>query len=96
MNGYASFTTGLTWFNIYWLLFAAILVMVIIFFHVRGKEVSLIYRWKAGMQELSAGRKTLLISLVILWMAAGVCILQHQGAEHLYAAENFRVFACRL
>lgn len=84
MNGYGPFTTGLTWFNIYWLLFAAILVMVIIFFHVRGKEVSLIYRWKAGMQELSAGRKTLLISLVILWMACGSFVFYNTKVLNTY------------
>lgn len=67
MNGFGPFVRGLTWFNIYWLLFALLLVVITGFFWVRGKDTAWRRRqYNAGLRYRHS-RHLALFGLMGLW-----------------------------
>src|SRR5207344_1651770 len=70
-NGFGPFVPGITWFNIYWLLFAAILSLITLFFWMRGKEQSFSFRLRNGRQSFSGRNKMMIAGFIILWVITG-------------------------
>lgn len=69
MNGFGPFVAGITWFNVYWLLFAILLAGLTVFFWVRGKDVAWGKRnYNAGLRY-RAGSKGAFFSMIGLWAA---------------------------
>ncbi|MFI5135889.1 MAG: hypothetical protein ACHQD9_08560, partial [Chitinophagales bacterium] len=71
MNHYGPYIPGLIWFNIYWILFALVLVMITLFFWMRGKEQAFSFRWRNGRQSFSGKNKMVIGGIIILWLIAG-------------------------
>ncbi|MCY7408815.1 MAG: hypothetical protein LH473_00950, partial [Chitinophagales bacterium] len=68
MNGFNPYMPSVTWFNIYWFLFCGLLVMLGIFFWVRGKETSFKNRLKGGALNFSSGYKIITLLIFIVWI----------------------------
>ncbi len=68
MNGFGPFVPGLSWFGLYWLLFALLLVALAALFWVRGNIGSVRNRWYNARLRHQAGSKPVLFSLLGLWV----------------------------
>jgi len=86
MNEYGPFIPGLVWFNIYWLLFAVLLVMVTLFFWMRGKENSLPLRWKNGLQNFRSGNKVVPGVFLGIWLLTGSFVFYNTKVLNHYDA----------
>ena len=72
MNGFGPFVPGITWFNIYWLFFAAILVALTVFFWLRGKDTAWRKRQINAGLRYHSGMRWGLFGLLGIWaIAAG-------------------------
>jgi ABC-2 type transport system permease protein len=71
MNGFGPFVPGLTWFSIYWFLFAVLLCFIIVAFYIRGKESSFRNRISAAKNSFSANKVGLGLGLVAFITCAG-------------------------
>ena len=71
MHQYALGAPGLKWYNSYWLLFAAILVMTSILFWVRGKDLNFKNRLTIAKQRFDRQLSVPFYPVLSLWMLVG-------------------------
>ncbi|MCB0582404.1 MAG: hypothetical protein KDD10_24210 [Phaeodactylibacter sp.] len=84
MNGFGPYVPGITWFNIYWLLFALILVGFAVFFWIRGKDTAWNKRsYNAGLRY-RASSKAAFFSLVGLWGGAAGFVFYNTQVLNTY------------
>jgi ABC-2 type transport system permease protein len=69
MNGFGSGLTGAFWFNLYWLLFALILLLIAGLFITRSSVSSVRARWKVARKNLSPRYALGLGAIVVVWLA---------------------------
>ncbi|MCK5057571.1 MAG: hypothetical protein KAT34_12995, partial [Candidatus Aminicenantes bacterium] len=65
MNGYGPFAQGIFFFNLYWIAFAVILILLAVLFRVRGKDTGLKIRIRKAKERLT-GRKLLVGAAALL------------------------------
>jgi ABC-type transport system involved in multi-copper enzyme maturation permease subunit len=80
MNGYSTFVSGMFWFNVYWILFCAILCLVIYAFFIRGQEISAKMRLRYAGQRL---RKSMVPVVVILSLFVACASFVYYNTEIL-------------
>lgn len=83
MNGYAPFSLGLFWFNLYWTLFCLVLGLVIYAFYVRGKETDFRTRSKFALQRLSS-KRGMLVVFVFLFVGCGAFVYYNTKVLNTY------------
>ncbi len=71
MNGFGPFVRGLTWYSIYWLLFALLLGWVIFSFYVRGKETKFSDRMKHAGSIFSKNKWMISLCLLLFILCSG-------------------------
>ena len=71
MSGYGPFASGLFWFNIYWLLFSVLLLIVALLLWVRGNETSLKARLKIAQQRFTPTVRRATLGVVTVWLLVG-------------------------
>ena len=71
MNGYGPFTSGLFWFNLYWLLFHGVLLILCTLLWVRGKETSLKARLRIARQRFTPAVRNATLAVAALWVLVG-------------------------
>lgn len=69
MNRWSVYTSGLAWFNIYWLLFCSLLSIVGILFWVRGKSLTWSQRIGIAKQRMRGNIVYLAAALGVVWLA---------------------------
>lgn len=70
MNTYGTALAGWLWFKAYWWAFATVLLVMTLFFWVRGKETNFRMRMRMATQRLRANKRLLLPALG-LWIVLG-------------------------
>lgn len=71
MNGYGPFIPGMVWFNLYWLLFSALLMLGVYAFFVRGQQQNLRSRLAEARTRISRARVPAAAMLVAFLLMAG-------------------------
>ena len=71
MNGFGPATTGLAWFNLYWLLFCGLLSLVAILLWSRGKETNLRKRLQIAQGRFTPTTRTVTLAIGGLWLLVG-------------------------
>lgn len=71
MNGFGPFVQGLTWFNVYWLLFSILIAFAAYTFYVRGKETAFGKRLKLSASLWSKNVRLVAIVLLMFVGCAG-------------------------
>jgi len=70
MNGFGPFVASVTWFNIYWVLFALIISFLTYAWFIRGKEYGIKHRWNSA--KFSIRRNGILIpAFILLFIISG-------------------------
>lgn len=70
MNGFGPFVKALSWFNIYWVLVAAIICFVANAFYIRGRELNFKFRLANGLTNLRKNRLPLSAVLLLFLCCA--------------------------
>ncbi len=68
MNGFGPFVEGITWFRIYWLLFALMISFLSVFAWVRGKEFSFKQKIKQIYLGIKSKQRRLLGVITVIWI----------------------------
>jgi len=84
MNGFGPFVPGLLWFNLYWLLFAALLVLAFIFLWVRGKDQALGYRFREAGRGFAGRPRFLSFAFLGLWLLTGAFVYYNTQVKNEY------------
>jgi ABC-type transport system involved in multi-copper enzyme maturation permease subunit len=84
MNGYGHFIKGWAWFELYWALFAAILVILASAFWVRGAAPAWRGRLRQARQSLRGAQTVLLTTLASAFVAVGVWIFYNTNVLNEY------------
>lgn len=71
MNGYGHFVAPVFWFCLYWGLVATVLVMLSVFFWVRGTDVRPGLRWREALRRVTGPRVAVLATALVGSAAAG-------------------------
>ena len=82
MNGFGPFVTGTIWFNIYWGLFAIILVYIINTFFIRGKETDFKTRWRNAKMQLNASKIGLSFAIIAFVVCGGFVFYNTKVLNH--------------
>ncbi len=69
MNGFGPYVAGLFWFNLYWLLFAGLLLGAVTLFWVRGLDVNLSVRRFNARLRLSGSARLAMLGVLVLWFS---------------------------
>ncbi|NRB64334.1 MAG: hypothetical protein HRU40_15125, partial [Saprospiraceae bacterium] len=84
MNGFGPFVPGLVWFNVYWLLFSLILVTIMIFFWVRGRDTIWKVRRAIAARRFRGGQVTF-FAFTGLWIAVAAFVFYNTEILNDYA-----------
>lgn len=84
MNGFGHFLKGYTWFNIYWGIFAALLLIVTYLFWQRGNETGMKKRWYLVKQRFSGPIVMLTFLLIIGFIVTGSYIFYNTNILNEY------------
>lgn len=88
MNRWSVYTAGLTWFNIYWLLFCSLLAIVGILFWVRGRSLTWVQRWNIAKQRFN-GRIVALASILgVLWLGTASFLTYQTKVVNTMTSDN--------
>ena len=82
MNGFGPFVPGTIWFNIYWGLFAVILVYIINAFFIRGKETDFKTRWNHAKKQFNASKKGLSFAIAAFVLCGGFVYYNTKVLNH--------------
>jgi ABC-2 type transport system permease protein len=88
MNGWGQFVAPILWFNLYWLLFAAILVVVAHLMWVRGTETDFRVRWKQARARFGRPAAAALAALVVAMASTGCYIYYNTNILNRYTTED--------
>ena len=84
MNGYGHYVKPLFWFNLYWALVAGVLVVLSIFFWVRGTDVRGMMRWREARRRRTTLRVATLVTVVLAAVATGGWIFYNTNVLNQY------------
>jgi hypothetical protein len=84
MNGYGHLLTGWAWFEAYWYVFAAILLVIAAAFWVRGVAPSWSGRWTQAKRAMRGPQGALLWTLTIAFVAIGAWIFYNTNVLNAY------------
>ena len=84
MNGFGPFVAGITWFNIYWLLFALLLVGLTVLWWVRGKDTAWSKRTHNAGMRYRSGSKAVFFSMIGLWAVAAGFVFYNTQVLNTY------------
>ena len=90
MNGYGPFVKSLTWFEIYWVLAAVVIVIITNMAWVRGLETGGKQRLQLARQRLSPATRIGLVASCLLFLAAGGYIYYNTVIINHYRSEYAR------
>ena len=90
MNGFGPGLLGNFWFNVYWLLFASILVLVAALFWVRSTGGGVKNRLQRAGINLKSGIKMPLIAAVVLWLASASFVYYNTQVLNPYQTSDER------
>ncbi len=71
MNSYGPFITGMVWFNLYWMLFSALLMVGVYAFFARGHQQSIKIRLAEARTRIAKARVPALVLLAAFLLMAG-------------------------
>ncbi|MEM9276266.1 MAG: peptidase [Cyanobacteria bacterium P01_F01_bin.143] len=83
MNGYGRFFTGHLWYVLYWSIFAAILMILVSIFWLRGTEIGVKY-WARSLKLASKKIKGILAALVAMFVGVGAWIFYNTNILNVY------------
>ena len=69
MNGFGPYVAGLFWFNLYWLLFAGLLLGAVTLFWVRGLDVNFSVRRLNARLRLSGSTRWAMLGVLVVWFS---------------------------
>ncbi|MGH8178970.1 MAG: ABC transporter permease/M1 family aminopeptidase [Steroidobacter sp.] len=84
MNGYGHLLTAWSWFQVYWSLFAASLVLLAAAFWVRGTAPRWSDRWRQAVRALRGSQGALLGAFLIAFVAVGAWIFYNTNVLNEY------------
>jgi ABC-2 type transport system permease protein len=84
MNGFGHLLQPWAWFNAYWSVFAAMLLVVSAAFWVRGVAPSRRARWSEALRSLRGGQGALLGALAVAFIAIGSWIFYNTNVVNQY------------
>lgn len=84
MNGYGHLLRAWSWFNAYWSVFAAMLLVIATAFWVRGSAPSWRGRWNQGLRSLGGRKGALLGALAVVFIAIGSWIFYNTNVVNEY------------
>lgn len=82
MNGFGPFVPGTIWFNIYWGLFAIILIFVINAFFIRGKETNFKTRWNNAKTQFNTSKIGLSFAIIAFVVCGGFVYYNTKVLNH--------------
>lgn len=92
MNGYGHFLTPYLWFKFYWLLFAALLLIVAVVFFPRGKENQMAKRWKASKLRFNKSLRNATVVILTLFSLSGCYIFYNTNVLNDYSSQTTQQF----
>jgi hypothetical protein len=84
MNGYGHLLRAWSWFNVYWSVFAAMLLVIAAAFWVRGSAPSWRSRWTHGLRSLRGRKGALLGAFAVAFIAIGSWIFYNTNVVNEY------------
>ena len=87
MNGMARFWIGQAWFELYWIAFAAILLVISHVLWRRGSTVALRQRLRQAGRHLRGGAGVVLAVAVLAWAATGAWIYYNTNVLNRYITQ---------
>ncbi len=88
MNGYGHLLQPWAWFQTYWTLFAALLILLANAFWVRGTASRWSHRWRNALRSLRGPQATVLASLALVFAATGGWIFYNTNILNEYLPED--------
>lgn len=88
MNGYGPGLLGNIWFNVYWLLFAAILALVAALFWVRSSGGGFKNRLKVAKVNFNGKLKPVFLAVVVLWVASAAYVYYNSQVLNTYQTSD--------
>ncbi len=88
MNGFGHFVQPLIWFNLYWSIFSAILVLLAHLLWVRGTESAMRMRLRIGAARLAAPARAALILLLVAFVSTGCYIYYNTNVLNRYRTQD--------
>lgn len=82
MNGFGPFVPATIWFNIYWGLFAIILIYVINAFFIRGKETNFKTRWDNAKTQFNTSKIGLSLAIIAFVICGGFVYYNTKVLNH--------------
>lgn len=84
MNGFGHFAKPLFWFNLYWIAFGGMLLLVGALFWNRGAEQVLRIRWKLARARWNNSALLSLLLLLCVWLGSGAFIYHNVSSINGY------------
>jgi len=84
MNGYGHYVAALSWFTVYWMLVAGILVVLSVFFWARGTDVKGLGRFREARRRSTPLRLATLVVVVLAAIATGGWIFYNTNVLNRY------------
>lgn len=88
MNGYGHLLKPFAWFQIYWTLFAAMLIVLANVFWVRGTASRWSRRWRDALRSLRGPQAAVLASLALVFVVTGGWIFYNTNILNEYLPED--------
>ena len=88
MNGYGHFVQPLFWFYLYWTLAAAILVVLVHLFWVRGRETGALIRMRLAWQRLRGPARAVLAVCLAAFIGTGAWIYYNTNVLNEYVTDD--------
>ena len=88
MNGYGPFVKAVSWFELYWVLAAIVLIVLTNILWVRGVDTKAKQRLQLARQRLSPAAQTGLAVFILLFVGAGSYIYYNTHVLNRYRSEN--------
>ena len=82
MNGFGPFVPATVWFNMYWGLFAIILMYVNNAFFIRGKETNFKTRWNQAKRHFNTSKIGLLLAIIAFVVCGGFVYYNTKVLNH--------------
>lgn len=90
MNSWGPYVASISWFRVYWTLWALVLVVAGILFWVRGKETTWASRLRAARQALNGPNQLLLGGLSIALVLVGGFIFYNTNLQNHYETSKVK------
>ena len=90
LNGFGNYAPLITWYTIYWFLFAGMLVVLTLLLWRRNNETAIRFRLRVALQNSNKRHHWILATLCILFMATGGYISYNKYVLNQYLSKNER------